>query len=147
MLPDMTGAMRVVRKTGLSGGGDRGREGKGLAFQPEDRIGPPLQRRAPGADAPAGGVPVSPPISSRAQGPLDQHRATPERSLDQRMNALSKANEVRTLRAQLKRDLKARRVSIGAAARPAPVPGDREGLRHGAGPPQGRARQGDQDSE
>jgi hypothetical protein len=30
------------------------------------------------------------------------------------MNALSKANEVRTLRAQLKRDLKARRVSIGA---------------------------------
>jgi hypothetical protein len=39
---------------------------------------------------------------------------TPERSLDQRMAALSRANEVRTLRAQLKRDLKARRVSIGA---------------------------------
>jgi hypothetical protein len=35
---------------------------------------------------------------------------TPERSLDQRMDALSRANEVRTLRAQLK----ARRVSIGA---------------------------------
>ena len=30
------------------------------------------------------------------------------------MEALSRANEVRTLRAQLKRDLKARRVSIGA---------------------------------
>jgi hypothetical protein len=30
------------------------------------------------------------------------------------MAALSTANEVRTLRAQLKRDLKARRVSIGA---------------------------------
>ena len=30
------------------------------------------------------------------------------------MDALSRANEVRTLRAQLKRDLKARRVSIGA---------------------------------
>jgi hypothetical protein len=30
------------------------------------------------------------------------------------MDALSRANEVRTLRAQLKRDLKASRVSIGA---------------------------------
>jgi hypothetical protein len=30
------------------------------------------------------------------------------------MDALSRANEVRTLRAKLKRDLKARRVSIGA---------------------------------
>jgi hypothetical protein len=30
------------------------------------------------------------------------------------MDALSRANEVRRLRAQLKRDLKARRVSIGA---------------------------------
>ncbi len=39
---------------------------------------------------------------------------TPERSLDQRMDALSRANEVRVLRAQLKRDLKAGRVSIGA---------------------------------
>jgi hypothetical protein len=48
------------------------------------------------------------------QDPLDEHRATPERSLDQRIEALSRANEVRTLRAQLKRDLKAGRVSIGA---------------------------------
>jgi hypothetical protein len=47
------------------------------------------------------------------QDPLE-HRATPERSLDQRLDALSTANEVRTLRAQLKRDLKARKVSIGA---------------------------------
>src|SRR5450631_3154412 len=47
------------------------------------------------------------------QDPLE-HRATPERSLDQRIDALSRANEVRTLRAQLKRELKARRVSIGA---------------------------------
>jgi S13-like H2TH domain len=46
------------------------------------------------------------------QDPLE-HRAPPERSLDQRMDALSRANEVRTLRAQIKRDLKARRVSIG----------------------------------
>jgi hypothetical protein len=34
------------------------------------------------------------------------------------MDALSRANEVRTLRAQLKRDLKARRVSIGALLDP-----------------------------
>jgi len=50
----------------------------------------------------------------REQGSLDEHRATPGRSLDQRMNALSKANEIRALRAQLKRELKARRVSIRA---------------------------------
>jgi hypothetical protein len=51
-------------------------------------------------------------ISRSAQDSLDQHRATPERSLDQRMDALARANEVRARRAQLKRDLKARRVSI-----------------------------------
>ena len=39
---------------------------------------------------------------------------TPKRSPDQRMDALNRANEVRALRAQLKRELKARRVSIGA---------------------------------
>lgn len=38
--------------------------------------------------------------------------AAPERSLNQRMDALSKANEIRTARAQLKRDLKSGRVSI-----------------------------------
>ena len=38
--------------------------------------------------------------------------AAPERSLVQRMDALSKANEIRTRRAQLKRDLKAGRASI-----------------------------------
>jgi hypothetical protein len=53
-------------------------------------------------------------ISSPTNDPLDAHRVAPERSLDQRINALRRANEVRTLRAQLKRDLKADRVSIGA---------------------------------
>jgi S13-like H2TH domain len=53
-------------------------------------------------------------ISSPTNDPLGAHRAAPERSLDQRINALRRANEVRTLRAQLKRDLKAGRVSIGA---------------------------------
>ena len=38
--------------------------------------------------------------------------STPERSLVQRMDALSRANQIRTRRAQLKRDLKAGRSSI-----------------------------------
>ncbi len=37
---------------------------------------------------------------------------TPERSLNQRMDALARANQIRTQRAQLKRDLKAGRLSI-----------------------------------
>ncbi|MCB0872410.1 MAG: hypothetical protein H6531_03980 [Actinobacteria bacterium] len=41
----------------------------------------------------------------------DPHK-TPERSPDQRMAALKRANEIRSLRAQLKRDLKAGQVSI-----------------------------------
>src|SRR5246500_5346241 len=36
----------------------------------------------------------------------------PERSLNQRMDALARANQIRIKRAQLKRDLKAGRVSI-----------------------------------
>jgi hypothetical protein len=38
--------------------------------------------------------------------------AAPERSLDQRMDALGKANTIRTRRATLKRDLKGGRASI-----------------------------------
>lgn len=38
--------------------------------------------------------------------------AAPDRSLVQRLEALDRANEIRTLRAQLKRDLKAGRKSI-----------------------------------
>jgi hypothetical protein len=38
--------------------------------------------------------------------------STPERSLNQRMDALARANEIRTARARLKRDLKAGRRSI-----------------------------------
>jgi hypothetical protein len=37
---------------------------------------------------------------------------TPERSLDQRMEALKRANEIRSRRAQLKRDLRSGRASI-----------------------------------
>jgi len=39
-------------------------------------------------------------------------QAAPERSLNQRMDALARANHIRTQRAQLKRDLKAGRLSI-----------------------------------
>ena len=39
-------------------------------------------------------------------------QATPERSLAQRMEALQRANEIRSHRAQLKRDLKSGRTSI-----------------------------------
>ena len=41
-----------------------------------------------------------------------KHSAAPERSLTQRLDALERANEVRTKRAQLKRDLKGGRCSI-----------------------------------
>jgi hypothetical protein len=40
--------------------------------------------------------------------------AAPERSLTQRLDALQRANEVRTRRAQLKKDLKGGRISIHA---------------------------------
>jgi hypothetical protein len=60
-------------------------------------------------------------ISPSAQDSLDEHRATPERSLDQRLDALARANEVRARRARLKRELKARRVSIAALLQHPPV--------------------------
>ena len=41
-----------------------------------------------------------------------KHTGAPERSLDQRMEALARANDIRTRRAQLKRDLKAGRVGV-----------------------------------
>ena len=44
--------------------------------------------------------------------PVKTSAAAPERSLDQRMEALKRANNIRTKRAQLKRDLKASKVKI-----------------------------------
>ncbi len=41
-----------------------------------------------------------------------KHSIAPERSLNQRMDALARANRIRTERARLKRDLKAGRLSI-----------------------------------
>jgi len=40
------------------------------------------------------------------------HAMAPERSLNQRLDALARANQIRTRRAQLKRDLKSGRLSI-----------------------------------
>ena len=53
-------------------------------------------------------------MPSATNTPPKQHSAAPERSLIQRMDALQRANQIRTRRAQLKRDLKAGRVSIHA---------------------------------
>jgi hypothetical protein len=46
--------------------------------------------------------------------PVKTSLAAPERSLDQRMDALRRANDIRTARAKLKKDLKASRASINA---------------------------------
>ena len=54
----------------------------------------------------------SPPMPPATKSPPKPAAAAPERSLTQRMEALQRANEIRTRRAQLKRDLKAGRVSI-----------------------------------
>src|ERR1700710_1122244 len=52
-------------------------------------------------------------MSPAAQSPTKQPAgAAPERSLTQRMDALRRANEIRTRRAALKRDLKAGRSQI-----------------------------------
>jgi len=53
----------------------------------------------------------SPPMSP-GQPTLHKGPPTPERSFHQRMDALARANEIRSLRAQLKRDLKAGRLQV-----------------------------------
>src|SRR5436309_13435914 len=50
--------------------------------------------------------------SAAQSPPKTQGGAAPERSLTQRMDALRRANEIRTRRASLKRDLKAGRAQI-----------------------------------
>ena len=49
---------------------------------------------------------------SPASETASKHATAPERSLVQRMEALQRANHIRTRRAQLKRDLKGGRISI-----------------------------------
>ena len=54
-----------------------------------------------------------PPVPTASESPPKPEMATkgtaPERSLTQRMDALKRANDIRTRRARLKRDLKAGR--------------------------------------
>jgi hypothetical protein len=47
-----------------------------------------------------------------AVNPVDTATPVPERTHDQRMKALRRANDIRTRRAQLKRDLKAGKTSV-----------------------------------
>ena len=54
----------------------------------------------------------SPPMPPATKTPAKPSVAAPERSLHQRMEALQRANEIRTRRAQLKRDLKGGRQTI-----------------------------------
>jgi hypothetical protein len=54
----------------------------------------------------------SPPMPPATKTPAKPIVAAPERSLQQRMDALQRANQIRTRRAQLKRDLKSGRRSI-----------------------------------
>jgi hypothetical protein len=58
-----------------------------------------------------------PPVPTASESPPKPEMATergpaPERSLTQRMDALRRANDIRTRRARLKRDLKAGRTNI-----------------------------------
>ena len=46
------------------------------------------------------------------QAPVQSSNAAPERSLDLRMEALKRANDIRSKRAQLKRDLKGNKQKI-----------------------------------
>jgi hypothetical protein len=52
------------------------------------------------------------PAASRTPSKTQSGGLAPERSLNQRMDALKRANEIRTQRARLKRDLKAGRAKI-----------------------------------
>lgn len=54
----------------------------------------------------------SPPMAMATGTMSTKYAAAPERSLNQRMDALARANLIRTKRAQLKRDLKSGRRSI-----------------------------------
>ena len=51
-------------------------------------------------------------VAPASQTPTKSAISAPERSLTQRMDALRRANEIRTRRASLKRDLKAGRTQI-----------------------------------
>jgi hypothetical protein len=88
--------MRATRSTNVKKGEPR--------LEVEVNIG--FERSSPGKTGY-----IRPPMPP-AQHTPPKHASAPERSLNQRMDALQRANEIRTRRAQLKRDLKGGRVSI-----------------------------------
>ena len=51
-------------------------------------------------------------LAAHMPAPVKTSAAAPERSLDQRMDALKRANDIRTARAKLKKDLKAGKANI-----------------------------------
>jgi len=53
-------------------------------------------------------------LAAHMAAPVKMSAAAPERSLDQRMDALRRANDIRTARAKLKKDLKAGKANIHA---------------------------------
>ena len=82
-------------------------------------------------------------LESRAMTATKTQAQAPLRSLDQRMEALKRANDIRVRRAQLKKDLKAgARPDRGDPQQPARVRRDREGLRHADGGAEVRAGEG-----
>ena len=70
-----------------------------------------------------------------------RHAQAPARSLDQRMEALQRANDVRVQRAQLKRDRSGPGAHRDHPSRPAGVRLDRQGVRHADGGAEVRPRQ------
>ena len=77
---------------------------------------------------------------------VDTAAAVPERTHEQRMRALRRANEIRSARAQLKRDLKAGKVEDRALLLDPPdYVHVGEGVRHDPRGPQVRPREGEQD--
>ena len=68
-----------------------------------------LTRNAPGALAPARPPAI---LAAHMATSVKTSAATPERSLGQRMDALKRANDIRTARAKLKKDLKAGKANI-----------------------------------
>jgi hypothetical protein len=51
-------------------------------------------------------------LAAHMPAPVKTSAAAPERSLDQRMDALRRANDIRTARAKLKKDLKAGKANV-----------------------------------
>ena len=87
-------------------------------------------------------------LAAQMRAPVKTSAAAPERSLDQRMDALKRANDIRTARAKLKKDLKAGKANIHALLLDPPeYVHDRQGLRHAPRGPQVRPGEDEPDPQ